>query len=209
LYTFGQNWYFFFQLNSDHTHFLLWFLFHFAQCSNRIKLKMYLCHKQKKKSVQNNDSVIKKTVFFFHLSIIDETNDNIYIINFTLPYRWWAQEAYFISTNIYPKNQQDSNHFKILSRLNLLLIKQWLSKNYHSYSKIYPTITIGEKFLKKPSHVTLGSRFGWIFLWAILLMWKAYFQSFSPVGLVVSPEKNNEFWKKNFFQNVRNWKKNQ
>jgi hypothetical protein len=58
----------------------------------------------------------------------------------------------------------------------------------------------GEKFLKSPSHVTLG------FLWAIFLMWKAYFQSFTLVGLVVSPEKNIEFWIF-FFQNVRNWKK--
>jgi hypothetical protein len=40
-------------------------------------------------------------------------------------------------------------------------------------------------------------------------MRKAYFQSFSPVGLVVSPEKNNDFEKKKKFQNVRNWKKNQ
>jgi hypothetical protein len=32
-----------------------------------------------------------------------------------------------------------------------------------------------------------------IFLWAILLMGKAYFQSLTPVGLVVSPEKNKEF----------------
>jgi hypothetical protein len=49
---------------------------------------------------------------------------------------------------------------------------------------------------EKVKNDTLGYRFGWIFLWAILLMWKAYFQSFSPVGLEVSPEKKLNFEKK-------------
>jgi hypothetical protein len=73
----------------------------------------------------------------------------------------------------------------------------------NEYSPVILVSVIGEIFLKSSrKSQKCHPRFQiWMnFLWVILLMWKVYFQSFTPVGLVVSPEKNNEFWFFFFFK---------